>query len=262
MILRMILKKLKAPINNNNGMALIVSLCVATFIMALSLALIFSTAQISSNINNKLLREQAQQQASSFADVIGEELKDSSSDIYTAVSKLCDNIDTLEKDCDLDLVVPDAYKSKKYGSVKVTLCKLVSSEASDTDDSDWQDFYAVAPYYDDPIDYDVDVTVVVTMEKGIYATVTDTYTRSTHYDYTYKLDNAEATEYFEYPVGTEIYFRRLNSATNLQIPSGADLTMNMLMNNTELMGNLGDGTKLTRKRTGTGTSVFTFKGRE
>jgi hypothetical protein len=264
----MILSRLKNALNNNNGMALIVALCVATFIMALSLALVFSTAQISSNINNKLLREQAQQQASSFADVLVNEMQDDTSGFYTAVSALCDSSSTLEKDCDLDLVVPDAYKSKKYGSVKVTLCKTNSPYATSYDPSvEWQDYSSKEEdgFVDNPVDYDVTVTVVVTMSTGIYATVTDTYERGMKYDYEYKLKTAagEGEIYEPYGKGsgdTEVYFKRLNTTDVLRDSNGNEATLKKLSGT---KGDLGGGNSLVRRRvSGSGVTEFTFKGRE
>jgi hypothetical protein len=264
----MILSRLKNALNNNNGMALIVALCVATFVMALSLALVFSTAQISSNINNKLLREQAQQQASSFADILIQEMQDDTSGLYTAVNALCENSSSLEKNCDLDLVVPDAYKSKKYGSVKVTLCKTNSPYATSYDPSDeWQDYSSKEAdgYVDDPVDYDVSVTVVVTMSSGIYATVTDTYERSTKYDYEYRLKSGgvvgEVYEAYSKGSGdTEVYFKRLNTTDILRDNNGNEAT---LKNLSDSRGDLGGGNSLVRSRvSGSGVTEFTFQGRE
>ncbi len=245
-------------------MALIVALCVATFVMALSLALVFSTAQISSNINNKLLREQAQQQASSFADVLKEEMQDDTSEFYTAVSKLCESSSTLEKNCDLDLVVPEGYTSKRYGSVKVTLCKTNSPYAtSDDPDEQWQDYIddSSIDYIENPVDYDVTVTVVVTMSTGIYATVTDTYERSTQYDYEYRLKTA-GVEGEVYELQTDGKFRRLNTTDVLKDNTGNEATLGNLAAQIPI-GNLGGDNSLIRKRVAdSGKTVFTFKGRE
>jgi hypothetical protein len=237
--------------------------------MALSLALVFSTAQISSNINNKLLREQAQQQASSFADVLAQQMEDDTSEFYTAVTRLCDNgSSTVGKKCNLDLVVPDAYKSKRYGSVKVTLSKTDSPYATTYDPaSDWQDYSSNADngFVEDPIDYDVSVTVVVTMEQGIYATVTDTYERSMKYDYEYRLVTAagEGEVYEPYKkasTDSAVYFKRTNTTDYLRDSSNNEVTLEYLSGK---KGDLGGGNSLVRRRVAdSGESEFTFKGRE
>jgi hypothetical protein len=103
------------------------------------------------------------------------------------------------------------------------------------------------------------------MSTGIYATVTDTYERSTKYDYEYKLKTGDVEgevyePYKKADTDSDTYFRRPNTTDYLKESSGNDVTLEYLSGK---RGDLGGGNSLVRKRVaGSGKSEFTFRGRE
>lgn len=268
----MIFSKIKKILNNNEGMALIVALCVSTFIMALSLAVIYSTAQVSSNINNKKLREEAQWQARTFADqikahIVSKDDNDPSreTDIYNKLELFCDNA-----------VTGQVYKftydqsddlSEFFGDITVNLVKQTSKSARgelDDPDADWADKGSeLTNYVAENVAYDIELTVIVNMKSGVSAAVTDTYEVNQAYDYDYtfispSFPSGIACSYdgnkFRTNAGDDLTFAYVNST------SGSGLITMEYANSCR--GQLSETCKLVRERSGTFKSDFIFIGRE
>lgn len=263
----MILSKIKNILNNNNGMALIVALCVSTFIMALSLAVIYSTSQVSSNTNSKLLREEAQQQAISFADVLKQEAGKSDSEFYKALSTLSATSSGVGVDCNYS--VSSSSMDQGYGYIDVTLCKKKSSGAYEDYGSDnWCDGSTEGDCNYPAVEYEIEVTVKVTMKTGVYASVTDTYECDVKYDHNYELVGPDMSRtyvedsthtYLETSTGVRLTYDSITDSGKSGDVTLADATKGI----DGVRGKLSASYYLVRNRvSGSTTTEFEFMGRD
>jgi hypothetical protein len=265
----MILSKIKNILNNNNGMALIVALCVSTFIMALSLAVIYSTSQVSSNTNSKLLREEAQQQAISFADVLKQEAGKSDSEFYKALATLTKSSGGVGVDC--NYAVTTSSSDQGYGYIDVTLCKKKSSNSyEDYGTDNWCDGStdATINYNYPALEYEIEVTVKVTMKTGVYASVTDTYECGVKYDHNYELVGPDISRIY-YEDSTHTYLQTSTGVklTYDSIPDSGktgDVTLEDATKGIDgVRGKLSPTYYLVRNRVATSTAIeFEYTGRD
>ncbi len=198
-------RKLRRILRQEQGFSMILVLCIGAVFVALSAALVYAASVLTANANRQLLEQEAYQLATSFSDVLEEELNDSTSDFAQFVNRTYmtsgaygeDPFDQEAAKTDFPLASVSAENANGADAITISLARRPSSdvyllnrnEGKDnsvtTSGSDWQT--AVSGWAANGISLnDMQLDVTVTVEKnGESFSYTVTYDRTISYPVTY-----------------------------------------------------------------------------
>lgn len=124
--------------NKKQGSSLPLVICVAAFLVAFSLALVYTSGLLMSGANEKVKKERCRQLAGSFAKNVDKELKTSNSSFWSFANRFLDNPDYNEYNPDNPSTVyhyiadstPGDANGSPYGVMKMHLYKELNEESS------------------------------------------------------------------------------------------------------------------------------------
>jgi hypothetical protein len=170
---------------------------------------------------------------------------------------------------DCNYSVTSADTDPGYGDVSVTLCKKKATGAyEDYGVDNWCDGTTDGDCNYSATDFDIEVTVTVTMKSGVYASVTDTYERNVKYDHSYELVGPSISRiYYEDSTHTYLVTSTGVRLTYDSIPDSGktgDITLEEATRGIDsVRGKLSETYYLTRNRiSSSNTSEFEFLGRD
>ena len=205
-------RKVRSILQGKQGLSMILVLCMGALFAALSAALVYAASVLTANANRQLLEQEVYQLATSFSDILGEQLNDDTSEFAEFINTTYMRSEYYGKNPFEEETEPKTFEAALSGdgsdgadTIKITLRRRPGEEAEklnlngsigqsvDTGDTSWQqllnswqaDNYKL-------VDLQLDVTV--TVEKGGESfAYTVTYDRAVHYAVSYyTLDNNTA----------------------------------------------------------------------
>ena len=81
-------RKARSILQGEQGLSMILVLCIGALFVALSAALVYAASVLTANANRQLLEQEAYQLATSYSDVLEQELNDSASSFATFVNEV------------------------------------------------------------------------------------------------------------------------------------------------------------------------------
>ena len=205
--------KLRRILQKQDGIAILLVLCLGALFVALAAALGYAASVLTANANSQLREQQAYQLAVSFSDVLEQELKDETSefakfinDTYMNSVAYGTNIYTQESGKTvMNGSAAATNAAAEADKLTLTLQRRPGAEADDLTAgipisySDADDLAKTLSDKDNAThtvkDLELDITVKAEKDGVNYA-YTVNYVRSAHYDVLYyTLDNDDATHY-------------------------------------------------------------------
>ena len=179
-------RKVRSILQGKQGLSMILVLCMGALFAALSAALVYAASVLTANANRQLLEQEVYQLATSFSDILGEQLNDSNSEFATFINNTYMRSEYYGKNPFEEETEAKTFEAALSGDGSV-------GQSVDTSDSSWQQL--LNSWQDENyklVDLQLDVTV--TVEKGGESfAYTVTYDRAVHYAVSYyTLDNNTA----------------------------------------------------------------------
>ena len=220
-------RKVRSILQGKQGLSMILVLCMGALFAALSAALVYAAS------NRQLLEQEVYQLATSFSDILGEQLNDSGSEFATFINNTYMRSEYYGKNPFEEETEAKTFEAALSGdgsdgadTIKITLRRRPCEEAEklnlngsigqsvDTSDNSWQQL--LNSWQDENyklVDLQLDVTV--TVEKGGESfAYTVTYDRAVHYAVSYyTLDNDTA----QYKWDGESTFNAVNGGSKVTI---------------------------------------------
>ena len=83
-------RKVRSILQGKQGLSMILVLCMGALFAALSAALVYAASVLTANANRQLLEQEVYQLATSFSDILGEQLNDSNRDLlHLSITPTC-----------------------------------------------------------------------------------------------------------------------------------------------------------------------------
>lgn len=177
-------RKVRSILQGKQGLSMILVLCMGALFAALSAALVYAASVLTANANRQLLEQEVYQLATSFSDILGEQLNDSDSEFATFINNTYMRSEYYGKNPFEEETEAKTFEAALSGdgsdgadTIKITLRRRPGEEAEklnlngsigqsvDTSDSSWQQL--LNSWQDENyklVDLQLDVTV--TVEKG------------------------------------------------------------------------------------------------
>lgn len=204
--------KLRRILQKQDGIAILLVLCLGALFVALAAALGYAASVLTANANSQLREQQAYQLAVSFSDVLEKELKDETSDFAkfineTYMNSVAYGTNIYTQESGKTVMNGSAAGTNAAGADKLTLTLQrrpgaeadyltagVSIPYSNADDLAKTLSGKQSPEYTVK-DLELDITVKAEKDGASYA-YTVNYVRSAHYNVLYyTLDNDDTTHY-------------------------------------------------------------------
>lgn len=198
-------RKVRSILQGKQGLSMILVLCMGALFAALSTALVYAASVLTANANRQLLEQEVYQLATSFSDILGEQLNDSDSEFAKFINTTYMRSEYYGKNPFEAALSGDG--SDGADTIKITLRRRPGEEAEklnlngsigqsvDTSDASWQQLlnsWQAADYK--LVDLQLDVTVTVEKAGESFA-YTVTYDRAVHYAVSYYTLDNNTTQY-------------------------------------------------------------------
>lgn len=207
-------RKVRSILQGKQGLSMILVLCIGALFAALSTALVYAASVLTANANRQLLEQEVYQLATSFSDILGEQLNEDTSEFAEFINTTYMRSEYYGKNPFEEETEPKTFDAALSGdgsdgadTIKITLRRRPGEEAEklnlngsigqsvDTSDASWQQLlnsWQAADYK--LVDLQLDVTV--TVEKGGESfAYTVTYDRAVHYAVSYYTLDNNTTQY-------------------------------------------------------------------
>ena len=207
-------RKVRSILQGKQGLSMILVLCMGALFAALSAALVYAASVLTANANRQLLEQEVYQLATSFSDILGEQLNDSDSGFATFINNTYMRSEYYGKNPFEEETEAKTFEAALSGdgsdgadTIKITLRRRPGEEAEklnlngsigqsvDTSDTSWQQLlnsWQAADYK--LVDLQLDVTVTVEKAGESFA-YTVTYDRAVHYAVSYYTLDNDTTQY-------------------------------------------------------------------
>ena len=210
-------RKAKQILRGEQGLSMILVLCIGAVFVALSAALVYAASVLTANANRQLLEQEAYQLATGFSDMLGEQLNDPDSNFAKFIndsymkSEFYGNtpyeLESLPRSFDANL---SADGSDGADAITITLRRRPGDEVEllnlngtesfiSTSTSEWDKIMSSTWGSPSHTIVDLQLDVTVTVENGGESfSYTVTYDRNAHYDVAYYTLDGQGTGATQY----------------------------------------------------------------
>lgn len=244
--------KLRRILQKQDGIAILLVLCLGALFVALAAALGYAASVLTANANSQLREQQAYQLAVSFSDVLEQELN-KNSDFATFINETYmksvaygTNIYTQESGKTvMNGSVAGTHAEEEADKLTLTLQRRPGAEADDltavipiTYSS--ADDLATALSDKESTEHtvkDLELDITVQAEKdGVSYAYTVNYVRSAHYNVYYTLDNNDTTHYTW--KATDKKFHAVTGSDTVEVTDANNPTVTLHYNTTQPLTNI------------------------